>query len=173
VRSAMVMMVVGVLATPAYLSSRGDNAQAAGAVQETPAGGVVQIIAPIVLDISEDGKSIGSTNQSRLTLRPGKHVLTLSNAELGYTYTHTMDIESGDVRTITINPRASATLRAKPWAEVWLNGTTIGKTPFVHELPLGTHELVFKHPKFGERRVTIIVRADGASPATVDMRQSK
>ena len=54
-----------------------------------------------------------------------------------------------------------------------MNGEKIGQTPMVHELPLGTYELVFKHPKFGERRITPTIRATVTAPINVDMRKSK
>lgn len=133
--------------------------------------GVLEIVAPIILDVSEDGKSIGTTIESKLSLRPGKHVLTLSNRSLGYTSTHTVKIEPGEAKTIKLDPRAAARLNATPWAEVWMKGKKLGETPLVHKLPLGTHELVFKHPRFGERRVTTTVRADAALPVSVDMRE--
>jgi hypothetical protein len=164
----IIIVVVGVLASPADVIT-----SASQAAQETPTRAVLKIVAPIVLDVSEDGKSIGSTEQPTLSLSPGKHVLTLSNVELGYTYIHTMDVEAGDVRTITLNPRVAADLRATPWAEVWMNGEKIGRTPIVHEFPLGTHELVFKHPRFGERHITATIRAEMTSPISVDMRKSK
>lgn len=143
------------------------------APQDPPPLAVVEIVAPIVLDIAEDGKSIGSTAQPKLSLPPGRHVLTLSNTELGYTYTHTVELEAGDIRTITVDPRVSVQLRATPQAEVWMNDVKIGQTPLFHEFPLGTHELTFKHPRFAERRVTVTIRASGNAPISVNMRQSK
>jgi hypothetical protein len=162
--------MVGVMATNIHAITA-DRPTGAASAQDARA--VVKIVAPIVLDVSEDGKSLGSTEQPTLSLPPGKHVLTLSNVEFGYTYTHTFDINAGDVRTITLDPRVAVDFRASPWAEVWMNDEKIGRTPFVHELRLGTHELVFKHPRFGERHITATVRATMAAPITVDMRKAK
>ena len=171
-RSAIVLMLIGVAAGPAQVSG-GGSARPVARAQDPPPQAAVQIVAPIVLDVSEEGKSIGSTRESKLSLPPGRHVLTLSNAEFGYTYTYTVELEAGDIRTITVDPRTSTELRATPQAEVWLNGEKIGDTPLVHDLPLGKYELVFKHPKFGERRVPVIIRASSSSPIRVDMRKSK
>jgi PEGA domain-containing protein len=173
VRSAIVLILVGVVAGPAYVSGTVNNARALATAQDAPTQAAVEIVAPIVLDVSEDGKSIGSTKAPKLSLPPGRHVLTLSNTEFGYTYTHTVELEAGDIRTITLDPRTSTELRATPQAEVWLNGEKIGDTPLVHDLPLGKYELVFKHPRFGERRVPVTIRASSSSPIRVDMRKSK
>ncbi len=132
--------------------------------------GWVDVVAPIILDVVEDGKSIGTTEQSRLLLKPGRHELTFSNRDLDYTSTHTVDIEPGEVQTLNLDPRGTANLNATPWAEVWLNGKKVGDTPLANlRLPLGTHEVVFKHPQFGERRVTTTIRANAPVAVSVDM----
>jgi serine/threonine-protein kinase len=132
--------------------------------------GWVDVVAPIILDVAEDGKSIGNTEQNRLLLRPGRHELTFSNRDLDYTSTHTVEIEPGEVKTLTIDPRGTANLNASPWAEVWVNGKKVGDTPLANlQLPLGTHELVFRHPQFGERRVTTTIRANAPVAVSVDM----
>ena len=161
-RSTIALIVAAVVAGPAHV-----------ATQDPPARATLQIVAPILLEISEDGKPIGSTKEPRLSLSPGRHVLMFANAELEYAYSHTVELAAGDVRTITLDPRVPVNLRATPWAEVWLNGEKIGQTPMVHQLPLGTHELVFRHPRFGERRITSTIRATVTAPISVDMRKSK
>ncbi len=49
--------------------------------------GWIAVLAPVILDVASDGKSIGNTDQSRMMLPPGKHRLTFTNKELGYTGT--------------------------------------------------------------------------------------
>ena len=132
--------------------------------------GWVDVNAPIILDVAEDGKSIGTTEQNRLLLRPGRHVLTFSNRDLDYTSTHTLDVEPGEVKTLNLDPRGSANLNAIPWAEVWIDGKKAGETPLANlQVPLGTHEIVFKHPQFGERRMTTTIRANAPIALSVDL----
>jgi hypothetical protein len=127
------------------------------------------VIAPIVLRISEDGRSMGTTEQNRLMLPPGRHRLTLSNPDFGYSSVHEVDVEPGAVRSITIDAKGTANLNAQPWAEVWLDGTKLGETPLAGApVPLGLREFVFKHPQFGERRVSATIRANTPSVVTVD-----
>ena len=131
--------------------------------------GWVAVFAPIVLDVSVNGKSIGTTEQNRLMLPPGRHVLTVSNAELGFMALETVEVEAGEVRSVTIDPRGPVNINAVPWAEVWTDGRRLGETPLANtKVALGVREFVFKHPEHGERRVTATVRGDAPTVVSVD-----
>ena len=131
--------------------------------------GWLAVFAPVVLDVAEGGKSVGSTEQSRLMLAPGHHSLTLSNRELGYTAVQEVDVSAGEVTSITINPVGAVNFNALPWAEVWVDGHKIGETPIANMmLPLGEREFVFKNSQFGDRRVTATIRADRPAAVSVD-----
>lgn len=131
--------------------------------------GWVAIFAPIVLDVSVNGRSLGTTEQERLMLPPGRHELTLTNRELGYKAVKEVEVEPGEVRSLTVEPRGEASFNAIPWAEVWMDGKKLGDTPLGSmRVPLGMREFVFKHPQYGERRVTAPIRADQPSAIGVD-----
>lgn len=131
--------------------------------------GWVAVFAPIPMDISENGRGIGTSEQGRLMLAPGRHQLTLSNREHGYSSVHTVDIEPGEERAVTVQPVGELNANATPWAEVWIDGKKAGDTPIAHlQVPLGTHEIVFKHPQYGERRVTTVVTATAPAAVTAD-----
>jgi hypothetical protein len=132
--------------------------------------GWVGIYAPFVVNVSEGGTLIGTTEEPRLMLGPGRHVLTLTNADLGYQSVQTVDVVPGEVRSITVDPRGTVNLNAAPWAEVWMDGKKLGDTPIANlELPLGVREVTFRHPQLGERKVTITVRSASNAPVSVDM----
>ena len=136
--------------------------------------GWLAVFAPVVLDISLNGKSLGSTEQSRLMIPPGRHELTLSNKEFGYKSIQEVTVEPGEVRSLTVEPRGDANFNAIPWAEVWMDGQKLGDTPLANmRVPLGTREFVFKHPQYGERRITAIIRADQPTPVSVDFTKSQ
>jgi hypothetical protein len=135
--------------------------------------GWVGIFAPFVVEVSEGGKVIGTTEESRLMLTPGRHELTLVNRELGYRGSRTVDIEPGEVRSLTLDPRGAVNFNASPWAEVWIDGRKVGDTPIANlQLPLGIREVTFRHPQFGERRMPVTVKGDSASAVTVDFTKS-
>lgn len=131
--------------------------------------GWVAVFAPIVLDVSENGAALGTTEQGRLLLPPGRHTLTFTNREFGYTSTHVVEIQAGEVRSLNIEPTGTVSLNALPWAEVWIDGKKAGDTPIANlQVPLGSHEIVFKHPQFGERKVSATVIASAPSAISVD-----
>jgi hypothetical protein len=131
--------------------------------------GWIAVYSPIPLDIAENGKAIGSSEQGRLMLSPGRHQLTLSNSEFGYNSTQTVDIDAGEEHPISVQPTGELSANASPWAEVWMNGKKIGETPVAGlAVPLGTHEVVFKNPQFPERHVTVTVTASSPVTASVD-----
>ena len=130
--------------------------------------GWVAVFAPFLLDVSENGKVVGTTEQGRLLLSPGRHELTFSNRELDYNTTQVVEIEAGEERRVKLEPKAHVNLNALPWAEVWIDGQRAGETPLAR-LPilLGTREIIFKHPQHGERRMTTTIK--GSSPAAISV----
>ena len=131
--------------------------------------GWIAVFSPVTLDIAENGKAIGTTEQGRLMLSPGRHQLTFSNKEMGYKTTQAVDIQPGEESSVSLVPTGELAANATPWAEVWLEGKKIGDTPLsAIRVPLGTHEVVFKNPKFPERRVTVTVTASTPVTASVD-----
>jgi hypothetical protein len=131
--------------------------------------GMIAVFSPIPLDIAENGHAIGTSEQGRLILSPGRHVLTLTNRELGYKGTQVVDVDPGEESSISVLPTGELNANAVPWAEVWVEGKKVGDTPLAHlQVPLGTHEVVFKNPQFPERRVTVTVSATAPAMASVD-----
>jgi hypothetical protein len=131
--------------------------------------GWVAIFAPIVLEVSADGRALGTTDQGRLLLPPGRHTLTVINRDFGYSADHAVEIEAGEVRTLNLQPTGTVNLNALPWAEVWIDGKKAGETPLANlQLPLGNREIVFKHPEFGERKMMTRVTAGEPVAVSVD-----
>jgi PEGA domain-containing protein len=124
------------------------------------AAGWVTIKVPIELQVREGGSLIGVTTADRLMLPAGRHDLELSNAAVGFQTKLAVDIQPGKTVTSTVTlPMGSVSINALPWANVSIDGQALtGTTPFANiEVPLGTHEIVWKHPQLGERRQTVVV----------------
>jgi hypothetical protein len=67
-------------------------------------------------------------------------------------------------------PDGTISLNATPWAEVLVDGVSAGQTPVGNlSAKAGTHEVVFHHPKFGDRKQTVTVKPGQAARLTVDM----
>lgn len=59
------------------------------------------------------------------------------------------------------------TINARPWADVWLDGTHLGRTPVIgREVRPGSHSVRFEHPTLGVRTVTRTVRPGEAITLT-------
>jgi PEGA domain-containing protein len=131
--------------------------------------GWLAVFSPVTLDIAENGKSIGSTEQGRLMLPPGAHTLTFSSGDMGYKTTQDVVIIPGEEKSVSLIPTGELNANATPWAEVWMNDKKVGETPIAAlRVPLGTHEVIFKNPKFPDRQVTVTVRATAPAIAFVD-----
>jgi hypothetical protein len=49
-------------------------------------------------------------------------------------------------------------MTAQPWANVWIDGQPLGRTPVVSiAVAIGTHDVLWRHPDLGERRQQIEV----------------
>jgi hypothetical protein len=137
------------------------------------ANGLLRISAPVDLQVIEGGRVVGSSRGSSLRLTTGRHELELVNEAVGFRDQLVVSIATG--RTITVAvpvPGGSMSLNATPWAEVWLDGHLLGETP-LGEVPAaaGPHEVLFRHPELGERRVRAVVRAGELARVTADLRR--
>ena len=130
--------------------------------------GWVSVFSPIPLDIAAEGKTLGNTDTGKILLPPGKHALTLSNSEFGFSDTRTVEIQPGEERPLNIEPKGIVNVNAHPWAEVWIDGKKAGDTPIANlAVLMGTRIFTFKHPQYGERRLTVTVTST-AGAVSVD-----
>jgi serine/threonine-protein kinase len=148
-------------------------APAAVEAPAAPAAGWVTIRSPQPLNVLENGVLVGTTRGGRLPLPPGSHQLELVSDELGYRTTETVVIRSGAESTLAVTlPDGSLSLNATPWAEVFVDGRSVGETP-IGNLPVsaGSHEVVFRHPELGEQRMTAVVTVNAPTRLTADLRK--
>ncbi len=123
------------------------------------AAGWLSFSGPLDLQVFEGGSLIGTTSAARLMLPAGQHTLELANGTLGFRTTLSVDVQAGKTVTATVAmPNGSLSINALPWANVWLDGRALGTTPLANlDVPLGTHEIIWRHPQLGERRQTVLV----------------
>jgi hypothetical protein len=138
----------------------------------TGASGTLAINSTVPLQILENGALVGTSEMSRILLPAGAHDLELVNTALGYRLTRRVQISAGQTNTVTLTaPNGSVSLNATPWAEVWIDGQRAGETPIGNiPIPIGTHEVLFRHPQLGEQRRTVTVGATAPVRVGVDMR---
>ena len=139
----------------------------ATAIVET---GVVTFSTPVALQVMAGGRPIGSTADGRVSLPPGTHTLTFANSLLEFRQTLPVTVQAGRAIQLTVPlPSGSLSLNALPWAEVWVDGSSVGTTPLANlSVPIGSHEVVWRHPTLGERRQTVVVKAQTPARIGVD-----
>jgi hypothetical protein len=103
----------------------------------------------------------------------GRHEFDIVNDALGYRTTRTINVAPGQVATVEVEwPNGEMALNAQPWADVWIDGTRIGETPIGNvAVPIGPHEVIFRHPELGEQVVRTTVSLKAPSRLSVDMRK--
>jgi len=162
---------------PAQPAASRDRAAASppeppAAVEAAPAVGSVQVVSPIVIQVSEKGQALG-TSAAPVAVPAGRHVLDLSNEEVGYQATQVVDVRPGRVaKIVPALPRGAVNINATPWAEVLVDGQRIGETPLGNvQMTVGSHEVRFRHPQLGEQVRTVVVTTGAPGRLSVDMKQ--
>jgi hypothetical protein len=136
-----------------------------------PVGGWLSISSPFEVEVVENADVIGGSGSSRIMVAAGRHDVVLSNTALGFRETRRIDVAPGKTTAIRVDPpKASISVNARPWAEVSVDGASVGQTPIANlPVSIGSHELVFRHPQLGERRQTVSVTARGPNRIAVDL----
>ena len=137
------------------------------------AGGWLTIQSPVHMEITEEGRVLGDTRMERLMLPVGAHRLEFVNSGLEFTAARTVQIAAGRTANVSlVLPSGKLSVNAVPWAEVSLDGASLGTTPLGDvSVPIGAHELVFRHPQLGERRQTVTVKAQTPTRIGIDLRK--
>jgi hypothetical protein len=135
--------------------------------------GWLRISSPVLLQLHVDGNLVGNTESDRVMLPAGEHQVDISNAALGFAVNRRVSVAAGRTTQLQITPpNGRLSINAVPWAEVWLNGMPLGQTPLANlSHPIGTYEVILRHPQLGERRARVTVSMNDTARLGVDMRQ--
>jgi hypothetical protein len=124
--------------------------------------GGVRLSAPIELKVLQGDRVLGSSADGPIVTTAGTHQLDFINTSLGFRASRPVTFRAGEITTLAVAvPPGRLSVNAEPWAEVWIDNRPMGETPLANlEIPIGEHEVMFRHPDLGERRQNVIVRAD-------------
>ncbi len=141
------------------------------ATPAAPQAGWLAVASTDELQVLENGEVVGSSRQEQILMQAGSHDLEFTHEGSGFTTTRRVTIAPGKVQRLTIAlPDGTLSVNATPWAEVLMDGQKIGDTPIGNlTVRAGSHELIFRHPKLGERRQSIVVRPGQPTRVTVDL----
>ena len=139
----------------------------------TAVGGWVAVRSPVELQVYEGERLLGTTSVDRLMLTTGTHTLRFVNKAAEVNVSRRVTIEPGRTARVEVAvPTGILSVNASPWAAVSIDQREVGETPLGNlELPAGSHDVVFRHPDFGERRQRITLRAGLTTRLSVDMRR--
>jgi hypothetical protein len=161
--------------TPARTATAPAATPAGGADRERPTRassetGFISIQSPIVLRVVRNGDFVGTSEDTRLSLPTGHQVIGLENESVGFRDVRTVEVIGGKVTPVAVTlPKGEISINARPWAEVFVDGSRIGETPVSQlSLPVGIHEILFRHPDFTERRVSVVVKIGATGRAFTD-----
>ncbi len=145
--------------TPAR-SSDADPAPDDTPVRAATGRGTFAIKSPIVLRIVRNGDFLGTSEDARIQMPVGTHDISLENDGVGLRETRSIEIVAGRHLAVPFElPLGTININARPWAEVFVDGQRVGETPVASlAIPVGAHEIVFRHPDHGERRMSVMVK---------------
>jgi hypothetical protein len=131
--------------------------------------GGVRVSSAIDLNVFEGERVLGSTADGPIVMTAGTHDVELVNAALGYRVRQTITVRAGVITPMTVTaPTGRININAQPWAQVLIDDNPVGDTPLANvSVPLGQHQITFRHPQLGERRQTVTVRADSVTRVSV------
>jgi hypothetical protein len=124
------------------------------------------------LDVFDRGRLLGSTDDERIVLPPGTYNLDFAADSLGFRTRRSVTVGAGAPTTVSVAlPQSTVNFNATPWADVWINGKSVGQTPIANLLQtIGTHEVEFRHPQLGTKQVRVTVSLREPARVAVDMR---
>lgn len=141
--------------------------------QGVPVSGWIAVAAPVDVQVYESERLLGSSRSDRIMVAVGRHELDIVNEALGFRATRIVNVSPGQVAPVKLEwPNGSMALNAQPWADVWIDGERVGETPLGNvAVPIGPHEVVFRHPELGEHAVRTTVTLTAPTRLSVDLRK--
>ena len=137
-----------------------------------PSFGWLTVTTPVAVQVFEGDRLIGTSDVDRIMLPGGDHELEMVADAIGFRATRKIKVNAGQTATLAIDmPKAPVSINAIPWADVTVDGTRLGETPLgnVSIVP-GSHEIVFRHPQLGERRLKAMISLKDPNRISMDMR---
>jgi len=106
-------------------------------------------------NITIDNIPYGQTPlSSPLELKPGAHLVALTNPEFPAPFVQTIQIQSDSVTSLDVNFWSIAGIvnvrSVRPWAEIYVDGTSYGTTPRAKPIivPFGKHLIELRNPAY-------------------------
>jgi hypothetical protein len=134
--------------------------------------GWVSVATPVAVQVFEGQRLIGTSDIEKIMLTGGDHELEFVSEPIGFRSTRRVRVGANQTTSVALDmPKTAVSINALPWAEVLVDGARVGETPLGNvSMALGPHEIVFRHPQLGERKVTTVITLKDANRVSMDMR---
>jgi eukaryotic-like serine/threonine-protein kinase len=142
---------------------------------DAPLAGWVKVASRFPVEMLENSEVVGASGAAKIMLAAGRHDVVLRNDSLGFEAARTITVAPGRVTPVEIDaPMGLLNVNARPWADVSIDGEMVGQTPLSSlSLPIGPHQVTFRHPQLGERTEGVVVKGSGVNRVAVDMNDSR
>jgi hypothetical protein len=158
-------------ATAPQRDLRPEVSEKSEAMAEPSGSGFLAVFSRVPLDLYLGGRRIGTTEDGQILLPSGRYRVTLVNTRLKYQGEVTLDVRPTAVTAHTVVlPAGSLQVNAEPGAGVWIEGKHAGVAPLgILSVPIGTREIVVRHPALGERREYVEVRYGEVAEVSINL----
>jgi len=131
------------------------------------------VSSPVEVHVLDGERVLGSSEDGPIIAPAGRHEFEFVNSLIGYRVRRVVDIKPGEITALPVTvPNGTLNINALPWAEVSIDGKAVGETPLGNlSVVPGEHEIVFRHPRLGERREKTIVRTGVSSRVAVNLQR--
>lgn len=143
--------------------------------RDAPAtAGMLAVFSRVPLDLYVSGRRIGTTQDGEILVPPGRYRVGLVNSRLNYRGEVTLDVRPAEVTAYTVSlPNGRLQVNTEPGAEVWVEGVRTGVAPLDPvPVPIGTREILVRHPALGERREYVEVRYGEIAEVSINRRET-
>jgi serine/threonine protein kinase len=161
-----------VVAVPEPAATSPAAAAIAAAAAKQKSGGM-KINSPIDIQVLEGDRVLGSSADGPIVASAGRHELDFINPAFGFRTRQQVDIKPGQIINLNVTPPGGrVSVNAIPWAQVFINGNLVGETPLANmPMPVGEHQVLFRHPQFGDRTEKVIVRSGALTRVSATLGQ--
>jgi PEGA domain len=123
--------------------------------------GFLSVFSRIPVEIYQGSRKIGVSGDKSILLAPGQYKVSLVNSHFRYNAEADFTIRPGEVTTHTVElPTGLLAVNTSPGAEILVEGERVGVAPIAPiSIPIGTREIIVRHPQLGERRQSVEVLA--------------
>lgn len=154
-----------------------EDAPRASESPDAPAGpdspGFLAVFSRVPLDLVVSGRRIGTTEDGQILLAAGRYRVGLVNTRLNYRGEVTLVVRPAEVTSHTVSlPEGRLQVNTEPGAEIWVEGARAGVAPLAPlPVPIGTREILVRHPDLGERREYVEIRYGEVAEVNINRRE--